>query len=500
MATRATLHTLVLDALLQVSRDNNADGNDALVPAVAPIAVARAFELWNQQSSSILRLLPPELMAECFGWFDDIDWYCDLRAVTATSRRFRAIALSAPALWARIAAEDFRHGLKAIALMLERSMHAPLQIGFPSYTWSASEEVEVDTFLTRNIYRAHTISICSSRHLDQILRTFTPILRRLRVHWLPTRLLVRQSDWAPQLQHIELHGPFEVPIPRNPFRFLTHFLGYMEWHGVISDARRLFQLCPQLESMLLFEITRDTLPLLPVGPVPASLLSLELSCPHYRPGNTDDCDLSTFASMWHGRHLRNFQLNCARALLILLQHLHSLRLRPLSLDVDRGDRLARVVVDNGVEYSVALRENESLDSSDWDLIAPYLCDLTTLTTLDLPCVLSAALSLPSLQEIIWDTTWGGFEPVLEHARMPVPRLHTLRILTRAFGDSDLELSARHLPDMVLDHLLIDGQRNKVPRIVILDETMEYVRSIEWMRFMRGTRALYVGEELLWEEP
>ncbi|KZW03598.1 hypothetical protein EXIGLDRAFT_721792 [Exidia glandulosa HHB12029] len=377
-------------------------------------------------------------------------------------------------------------------MMLERSMHVPFRLDLAVVEWGGeAEEVEVTTLLARHMYRAETIHITWLDDMGPLFSAPAPVLRELAVYSIPGRIVVPQSDWAPQLHRLKLNGSFEVPAVNNPFRFLTYFSSWMEVQ-VLSDARRLFQLCPQLKSLSLSMITKASLPFLPVGPVPASLLSLELRSL----GNTDDCDISSFVSMWHGRHMEAFVLDCQNSLIILAQHLLSRNLSPRLLELT--GRTARLVADNNIEYSVQISEYGALNSHYWALLGPYLRTLTDIVTTNFLGLLWASPTLASLQTIECTAYWLAGE-TLSGPRMRAPQLRTLRITTTVYGTSILPNCVSGIPNILLAHLEIDGPDNKIPEFVILGETVEYVRSIDWTNLKNCARAIYVGEELIWEE-
>ncbi|KZV90457.1 hypothetical protein EXIGLDRAFT_837788 [Exidia glandulosa HHB12029] len=256
--------------------DNRASSRDAFVDLSTTLsrafhgAIADSAEEWNRSRSSIVRRIPPEVLANCAGWLD----FDDRVTASHICRHFRAVMLDAPTLWACVKitsslSDDV--GLHKVQSLLQRFAALPLEICF--MRGASSSEIES----CRPHFDRLRILELSGVPTPAALEFPMPALEIFIVsagsqQQTPVQIPASWTgDGAPELRVLALPA-FSLPDVPQTFRNVTHFSASMKLH---PDAGQLFTYFPRLIALSLNDVTHDSL--VPRGSPPPSLEALALT-------------------------------------------------------------------------------------------------------------------------------------------------------------------------------------------------------------------------------
>ncbi|KAJ7693336.1 hypothetical protein B0H17DRAFT_1059790 [Mycena rosella] len=218
----------------------------------------------NKAILSPLRRMPPEVLAEIFLWtLPTLQTAFDRSAfgvkrspwlLTQISSRWRAVAVSTPALWSHvIVACDHEHAnpLSIVKSQIERAQKLKIHF-YGSEKRHAQPQIEIFRFLAEHSSRWEELSIGLTSHLFPLLGTLKhrlPALRRLWVEWdgPESQAGVEFIDCfqpAPSLLDVAICNDYRsisIPLPAHQ---LTRYNLDAPWKvhaGILKRAHNLVQ-------------------------------------------------------------------------------------------------------------------------------------------------------------------------------------------------------------------------------------------------------------------
>lgn len=233
-------------------------------------------------------LLPPEVLAQVFGWLPFIDRV----RVACVSRYWRSSALEFPALWAEVRLLDGRRKQSFVhltELALSRSGRHPVSL-----------ECGADS--TVHIVRDHLDHIREILWVGSNMDCFTspaPMLesfRCARIIPFPPNFM---GSRVGALRGLELRALFLPPIC-PALASVTHVCTDTENVDLAPTLDRLWKLCPRLEALYMRDL--PTVPLSATTPAPATLTTLDLTA------SSPECDPAPFVQACASPSLKSVRI------------------------------------------------------------------------------------------------------------------------------------------------------------------------------------------------
>ncbi|EJD39772.1 hypothetical protein AURDEDRAFT_187257 [Auricularia subglabra TFB-10046 SS5] len=246
-------------------------------------------------SNSILRLVPDEMLALSFSVLP----FADRIAASQVSRRWRAVALAHPAIWADL---DFD---RLDSTYADRIFHALSRTGcLPVDLRVYIDPDPTDMSIVKKALRLHmhhlrTIEGAFPQYTLPLLlpapymETISSVFYHVDI---PSGFLGGQPERLRTLRLPTVTLPETCPA-LSTVAFLT--LDGPKDHVSAATFRRLFQLCPNLVSLRLNELQSLFSDYLPPGPAPSSLKQLRLE---------GDDDVTPHYNAWQTANLRQVSL------------------------------------------------------------------------------------------------------------------------------------------------------------------------------------------------
>lgn len=291
---------------------------------VARAALADAARKWNNRSSPVIRRMPNELLLESCRLLDSRN----LSRVAVVSRHFRSFSLSTPLFWShismRVNSED-RFGKLVELVDGTAPCRLNLEISRPKDVrddQSVNERLShlLDSVLERICALTIHSAFFSPPPVERTLRNLEYL--ELEYDDGNEHIILPEHVWAPRLRSLHLATTFTLPTTGCSLRHITSFSGRLlheRRSNPVSDASRLFELCPCLVSLALIAVHHESA--LPAGTPPPTLKEMKLVLGR-------DCRAWVFLSnmLEHGVHLQKLTLDGSYVLsraLKLLRSFHS---------------------------------------------------------------------------------------------------------------------------------------------------------------------------------
>lgn len=374
---------------------------------------------WNEEHRATTVPLPPELIVQCFKWLEPGE-----RVIGShVCRAWRAIVLSAPTLWAEVAIPGWQQ-YPLLPTMLERSGSVPFSLTFhipgrADYLLSTDLRTHWWRIRALDISTSTSRSLVTLQYLDiPSLQEFSLEFRSLNDEDSPAEIFHVPSRWATHM--ISLSLPRFVLSPmQGPFQLLQHFSGSLT---PSTDMRHMFSLMPRLQSLGIRGISQSSL--LPVGPLPRSLVEVNLQTDH-----DDVVDFSAHLASWIdtcGSRVLSMRVSNSATLapfLELFARSHSL---PWSISYASGAHSLHSFATEPKHayywFDTGLAHYHGHDLYDAPVASfARLASISTCACA-LAALLDSSLHLPALVAIDLDLT-SGYANDQDHKALPASREH-----------------------------------------------------------------------------
>lgn len=369
--------------------------------------------------------------------------------------------------------------LSVVASLIQRSAGRPLDLGLPLFperiNWNALHAI-----IHSNLHRIRVLGVHQFRPLPLSSKD-APMLEEIEANC--------DVDFpnAPRLLRARVRGlSFDDEV--QPFMHLVRFSGYMNG-DFPSDARRLFQLCPNLVSLHLSGIDSDPPRLLPVLPARRSLVDLTLDT-YY--------GLGDYLQLWHGHAFRSLQVPGRQHLVPCLHVFGSVGCAVQHLRWDKG--AFHFETADGSRIQVAYYTFGGSEGTLLDDLPHMQAQLGSLTHLELRegalllALISASISLPALQHI---SVCNILLPAPGFGTLHAPLLKTFVFQPPGLNASDVRSFPTQMSELWKWHFGPPGSR--LERMVLRDVPASFTEGLDFRPLLQCSSAVFLGTELVCNE-